>query len=144
MLRRITLRALLALVPLFTGSAVQAADHPDASFFIGNYWIVGRDIDTGKPYTGELDIYQDEGELSLAWTVGEESWTGKAHFEDSELVDGASGLRIDFKRNGHEYQGTMLWRTDWDNYARVSGYIYRPGQQTDKPGLEAWFIAPSN
>jgi hypothetical protein len=49
-------------------------------------------------------------------------------------------LRVRFVRAGQEYEIPYLWRSDLDNYARLSGYLDQPGKQTDSPGMEALFV----
>jgi hypothetical protein len=40
------------------------------------------------------------------------------------------------------YEGTYLWQSDADNFARLTGYVYRSGHSTESPGMEALFIVP--
>ena len=144
MIRDFTRQALAWLLAVACIPFAAAADHPDPSYFVGRYWVVGRLPDSGTPYSGDLKVYLHEGEMALYWEVGDEVWTGRATFVESELVDTATQLRITVERNGHPYEGTLLWRNDLDNYPRVSGYIYDPKVDTDKPGLEAWFPNPES
>lgn len=48
-------------------------------------------------------------------------------------------LRAHFSTDGQEYEATYLWRSELDNYPRVTGYIYLPKNQTKSPGIEALF-----
>jgi hypothetical protein len=53
-------------------------------------------------------------------------------------ADHPAVLRIRFRENGREFEGTFLWRSDLDNYPRLSGFISERGK-TNSVGLEAWF-----
>jgi hypothetical protein len=57
-------------------------------------------------------------------------------------IDLATADRIKVLRVRYQggLEGNYLFGSDLDNYARITGYIYRVGQRTTRnPGLEALF-----
>ena len=51
----------------------------------------------------------------------------------------AKVLRIRFDQDGKSYKGTYLVDVDFDNYPRLTGYIYLADGNTKRVGLEALF-----
>ena len=51
-------------------------------------------------------------------------------------------LRLNFTQDGHDYAGTYQWTSDYDNYIRFTGYVYRPDGKTKAAGLETFFPVP--
>ena len=112
-------------------------------FLAGNYSLIGKKPDSNKTYLGTIVFTYEEGskELKFIRTIEGKKTTGIAKIEKA-LAGEAEVLRLRFKENKIEYEGTFLWRSDLDNYGRLSGFIYQKNGVTQNPGLEAYFILP--
>jgi hypothetical protein len=109
-------------------------------FIAGSYEIVGRRPDSAVTYAGRMEIVIEEGAalLSITRTIGETVSGGTGSLEKTS-ADGVEVLRIHFEENGITYEATYLLGGDLDNYARLSGYVYKKAGGTQVPGIEALF-----
>jgi len=109
-------------------------------YLSGTYLLVGQEPDSGKTYSGRV-IFKKQGDhLKVTRIIQGEKITGVGTIEHALGPDKANVLRVRFTRNKKKFEITYLWRSDLDNYARLSGYVYQPGRHTAAPGLEALFI----
>jgi hypothetical protein len=123
---------------LFTSSPVLASEDFFGDFFVGNYLLVGKALDTEQTYTGKVEIYRDNDSLKVKRIIGGQTVAGRAAFEPA-LGGDTKVLRFRYKEAGIEYEQSCLWQSDLDNYARISCHLYRPGVRTSNPGLEVLF-----
>ncbi len=138
---------LLCLCLLGWSAVVQAAAPPrnqlDRAALVpilsGEYIIVGRRADSEVTYTGRLTFRGHGDGLRFTRTVGGHTVRGKATLEMTVVGDPAPVLRMSFVLDGQRYDGTYQWTFDLDNYARFTGYVYRP--ETHAAGLEMLFPA---
>ena len=133
----------MVLMCLFLSSVVYAEDSFQARFVEGEYLLIGQEIDSDETYQGRVSIYLESDQLIVKRTINDKVVMGDARFETA-LNGDASVLRIRFTDNGVKHETTCLLRSDLDNYARISCYLYYPDQDITKPGLEALFIDHSN
>ena len=117
-------------------------DHEFLSGFLaGEYRIVGQLPDAGAGYVGRLVLKAKANGFEVSRAIAAVTTKGTAAIETA--VEDCPVLRIRFTLDAVEYEGTFLWRSDLDNYPRLTGYIYRRVGGTKSPGLEAWFpLAP--
>ena len=112
------------------------------SVMAGEYTIVGRKPDSQALYTGRLTLRARGGKLAFTRTVAGRTERGMATFDTVAGMDRIPVLRIHLVLDGQPCAGTFQWKFDYDNYARFTGYVYRP--DTKAAGLEAWFpVEPS-
>lgn len=78
--------------------------------------------------------------LDMTRIVNGFSMKGTGRIEYALGADPVPVLWAGFRLDGADYETTCLWRSDLDNYARISGYLYRPGVETDSAGMEVLFI----
>ncbi|TEW51511.1 hypothetical protein [Psychromonas algicola] len=123
----------------FFSLAVRAEDNFVEKFVVGDYLLIGEGIDTQQTYSGKVSIYLEERKLKVKRIIDGQSIVGVASFE-SVLSGESKALRIRFQENNIRYEESCLWGSDLDNYARISCYLYIPGADINKPGLEALFI----
>jgi len=109
-----------------------------SSFVVGKYLLIGKAVDSDTTYTGKVEIYKKDSLLKVNRTIKGQTIVGSAAIE-SALNGETKALRIRFNDNGIKYEETCLWSSDLDNYARISCYLYQPGERTINPGLEALF-----
>lgn len=109
-------------------------------YLAGNYHVVGKELNSDKTYSGKVVFSYEKDRLVVTRDIQQETVTGEGRIEHALGPDEANVLRVRFVRAGQEYEITYIWRCDLDNHARLSGYVYQPGKQTDSPGLEALFI----
>ncbi len=109
-------------------------------FLAGSYLAVGKSLDSEKTYHGKVVFRYEKDHLVVTRNIQGETVRGTGRIEHALGADEADVLRVRFTRSGRDYEITYLWRSDLDNYARLSGYVYRPGVHTESPGLEALFI----
>ena len=126
---------LFYLIPLFSF----AEENFLASFISGEYTLVAQGIDTQETYSGSVSIYLEENKLKIKRVINGKTIFGLANFETA-LNGDANVLRIRFSEMNINYEETCLFRSDLDNYARISCYLYIPGKTILKPGLETFFI----
>jgi hypothetical protein len=109
------------------------------SFLGGEYDVVGRKPDSLITYTGRVTIHDVGGTLQITRVIDGKTERGTIQFDTAAGADRIPVLRAHFSMDGREYEATYLWRSDLDNYPRLTGYIYLPKNQTKSPGLEALF-----
>lgn len=139
-----SLAAIILLCLVGTAAADETANHEFLyGFLAGTYRAVGKEADSDRTYSGKVILKNRSDHLAVTRTIGSETVTGTGTIEHALGPDEAHVLRVRFTRNGKDYEITYLWRSDLDNFARLSGYLYEPGGQTGNPGLEALFIDPA-
>ncbi len=140
------MRTLLVLIAVFAASQSRSsfAAVPDTAFLLGflagDYRVVGQQPDSGAPYAGRVTFREHDGKFDVTRTIAGVSTQGTASFETAG--EGTAVLRSYFTVGGVDYEATYLWRSDLDNYPRLTGYFYRAQGQTESPGLEALFHIP--
>jgi len=137
---------IIAIVSLGTVDSALSADTGNKplnveflrGFLAGEYDLIGRKPDSATTYTGRITIRDVGGTLRVTRTIDGKTERGIIQF-DTVGADRIPVLRAHFSMDGRKYEATYLWRSDLDNYPRVTGYIYLPKNQTKSPGLEALF-----
>jgi hypothetical protein len=109
-------------------------------YLAGHYIVFGKELNSDKTYHGKVIFSYEKGRLIVTRDIEGKILKGEGRIEHALGADEADVLRVRFVRAGQEYEITYLWRSDLDNYARLSGYLYQPGKQTDSPGMEALFV----
>ena len=109
-------------------------------FMSGDYTIVGKKPDSQATYTGKLRFTAHGEKLGFTRTVGGHTTRGTAVFDTVAGGDRIPVLRLNFHQFGRDYAGTYQWSSDYDNYVRFPGYVYRP--DTKAAGLEMLFPVP--
>ena len=105
----------------------------------GDYVVVGRQPDSQATYTGRLSFRPRGEKLAFTRTVAGRTARGVATLELTVVGDPAPVLRMRFVQGGQRYEATFQWMFDLDNYARFTGYVYRPDDTTRQAGLEMLF-----
>jgi hypothetical protein len=109
-------------------------------YLSGTYLVVGQELDSDRTYRGRV-IFESRGDhLEVTRIIHGQKIVGVGTIEHALGPDGVNVLRVKFTQDKKKFEITYLWRSDLDNYARLSGYVYQPGKQTKNPGLEALFI----
>ena len=137
-----TIFFIFALFAFIRPSFSQQQDNTEeflSSFVQGSYEIIGRWPESDSLYAGQGIIRSEKGQLQVIRIFKGQTINAKARIEKAAMAE-TWVLRAQFSVNGVIYEATYLIHGDLDNYARLSGYIYRKGKHTKKPGLEAWFI----
>lgn len=104
---------------------------------IGNYELIGKDVATGKPYAGTLEIAHDQTRYLLTRTLAGKAVTGEGWIERC----GADKILAFTVRYETEPDATELFcrlGNDGDNYFRITCLTRLAGKK-DRTGLEAWF-----
>ena len=144
---RAAFHVLLAILPasLSVFAADSPKDVPPADYFIGKYKVIGSTPDASASYSGTVELKpMSDGQFVMIRTIaGREVVKGTAVLDHADPpADHPPVLRIRFIEGGHECEGTFLWRSDLDNYPRLTGMIYRLAKSKTKTvWLEAWFSA---
>lgn len=117
-------------------------------YLAGSYRLVGKEPGTNHTFLGEVIMTKRGDRLQILRTIGGVTVRGNGRIEplaksgDLKVV---TCLRVRLKTAKGNFEGTYLYRSDGDNYARISGYFYqidpRSGRPlaTAGPGLEAMF-----
>ena len=120
--------------------------HPDwadlAAGMSGEYTVVGRMPDSSTTYSGHLSFQAKGKKLAFVRTINGQTSRGTASFDTVAGYDHIPVLRLRFVLAGHLYHGIYQWKGDYDNYLRLTGYVYSPNDTTKSPGLEAFFPLP--
>lgn len=114
------------------------------NLMVGEYIVVGRMADSNVTYSGRLTFRNHGRKLGFTRTIGGKVVRGVATLELTVVGDPAPVLRMSFDQGGRRYDSTFQWMFDLDNYARFTGYVYRPDDTTKQVGLEMLFpLQPS-
>lgn len=105
----------------------------------GNYFLIGKALDSKETYFGEVSIKKKGSGLVVTRTIAGRSIRGKAAVEYA-TADRIPVLRIRFSDAGVEYEETCVVGSDLDNFARITCHSYIPHKKTMEPGMEALFI----
>jgi hypothetical protein len=126
----------------FAATAVAAEAGPPASFFVGQYEIVGRSPGAeGRVYSGWAEVKLDGEELSIVRCVEGKKSDGTWEFA-SATADQARVIRARFELDRKALEATCQVHVDLDNYARLTCYTYPAGEPAiATPGIEALFRA---
>ena len=113
-------------------------------FLAGSYRLVGKELDSNKPFIGQVIINLKGKQLQVLRTVNGITTEGVGRIEMA-APESSRVLRIRFGSGNNKFEGTYLYHSDLDNYARITGYLYKidpkTGVQIDtkNPGLEVLF-----
>lgn len=134
----------LSLVFFFVSVALAAPTSklPRAEFvnvMQGDYVVVGKKPDAQTAYVGRLTFRPRGNKLAFARTVAGRTVRGVATLELTATETPVPVLRMHFVQDGQRYEATFQWMIDLDNYARFTGYVYRPDGTTKEGGLEMLF-----
>ncbi len=132
--------AVIAVMALVINPAARADDQETFlfDFLSGPYEIIGKSMDSGKAYIGNLIIEKADGDLKITRTIGNRVATGIGRIETGG-PDRTKVLRIRFENQNQHYEGTFLIHSDLDNYGRLTGYLYLKADPAKLTGVEAWF-----
>lgn len=130
---------ILICIASFSVMAEETREAQIERYSQGNYFLVGKHIDSKETYYGEVSITKNESGLAVTRTISGEVVTGTAAVEYA-TPDKVPVLRIRFSDAGNDYEATCMVGGDLDNYARITCHLYIPGEKTMEPGLEAYFI----
>ncbi len=131
------------LVALACEPSAGVAD-PDTTFLLeflaGEYRLIGQEPDSGASYVGQVSFCERDGQFDVVRTVGGVTTHGSGSIETAG--EDTAVLRCRFTVAGVAHEVTYLWKSDLDNYPRLTGYVYRAQGETKSPGLEALFHIP--
>lgn len=136
------MRQLVIIFILFVSPELLAEDNNKQflmDFIAGNYHLIGKALDSENTYYGTITFKKTGNNLAVVRTIANTVAYGDAAIEKA-LHGETNVLRIRFRETSIDYEETCLITGDLDNYARLSCYLYRPGEKTDDPGLETFFI----
>ena len=122
-------------------SSEQEATNMLRVFLVGSYEVVGRYPDSQQLYSGTVEIRlsdTDSKTLSMKRMIGDVSTQAEGTIAEA-TSDGVKVLRCVFQDAGQSMEATYLIDSDLDNYARLTGYVYRRGGNTRLPGIEVLF-----
>jgi hypothetical protein len=129
---------LLYIAPFYV-VAEESREAQIERFAQGNYFLVGKHIDSKETYYGEVSITKEKSGLSVVRTIAGKMVKGTAAVEHA-TADKLPVLRIRFSDAGNDYEETCMVDSDLDNYARITCHLYIPGKKIMEPGMEAYFI----
>lgn len=109
------------------------------NFLVGNYLIIGKYYEAETTYYSKATIMTNGDGLKIIKHINKRKFSGIGKVERAIFAD-APVLRMNFTKDKQPQEQTCIFRSDLDNYARISCYVYPPRSDTNDPGLEAWFI----
>ncbi len=130
---------LLIYIASFSVAAEESREAQIERYVQGNYFLVGKRLDSKATYYGEVSITKNDSGLSVVRTISGKVVKGSAAVEHA-TPDKVPVLRIRFSDGGNDYEETCMVGSDLDNYARITCHLYVPGKKTLEPGMEAYFI----
>ncbi len=138
--------ALILLTFCLPFLAMGEPPHPDwadlAGLMSGEYTVVGRMPDSNTTYSGHLSLHAKGKKLAFVRTINGDTVHGTAFFDTVAGYDRIPALRLSFIQNGQLFHGLYQWSSDYDNYFRLTGYVYLPENKTKAAGLETFFPLP--
>lgn len=126
------------LLLLHSVSIAKATDELLYMMVQGKYLLVGKALDSEETYHGKVQIKDIGGILRVERKINGKVIEGTAAIGPA-LNGEAKVLRIRFSDGKNNFEQTCLVRSDLDNYARISCYLYQPEIHTNNPGLEVLF-----
>jgi len=145
--------AFFLLVLFLAGSASATSPTPSPTsddiddllgFLTGSYRLIGKELDSNKTFLGRVVINQKDKQLQVLRTVNGVTMEGVGRIEIAPLAS-SRVLRIRFTSGNNKFEGTYLYHSDLDNYARITGYLFKIDPKTGvpidtkNPGLEVLF-----
>jgi hypothetical protein len=141
----IKLKSLIFIIILLFVAEPETLAENDTDFLYdflkGSYELVGRWPDSNETYSGKIILEKDREHLRVVRLINGKKIAGIGRIETA-TSDKVKVLRIRFKQEEREYEGTYLISSDLENYGRLTGYLYLKNGKTKYPGLEAFFIVP--
>lgn len=126
---------------LWITTAVVAGEEGDPRLMAleGEYIVVGFSPQFKKTYQGKVYFkYKEKDTLAVSRVIQGEKTEGTAALmktPPSEMWE----LVVRYREKGQEVKAVYLMQTEYDNYIRLTGFVYRPGVSLEKKGLEALF-----
>jgi hypothetical protein len=116
-----------------------------AQYLSGSYMVIGKAADSNRLYQGQVSIrYTGHNQFVVRRRIGSSIVLATGFFAvASPPPDQPVVFRVRFQEGRQEYEATYLWKSDLDNYARLTGYVYLRQGNTKSPGLETLFPAPA-
>ena len=99
-------------------------------YLAGHYIAIGKELNSDQTYYGKVTLFYEEGCLIVTRYIQGKVLKGEGRIEHGLGPNETNVLRVKFVQAGQEYEITYLWRSDLDNYARLSGYLYQPGKSS--------------
>ncbi len=136
---KLTFLTLLFQIPFVYAEVPHQLKAPPLGFFVGSYELIGQEPDSGLLYSGVLTMVEDQGRLKVARRVNGQTVNAEAKI--GRVVEDVAALRINFSQGGKQVMATFQIDGDWNNYARLTGYLEIKGSPNTKPGREALFYS---
>ncbi len=114
---------------------------PPLEFFVGGYEILGKDLQSGRTYSGTITMVKKNGKLEVQKRVNGKVSVGYAMIV--RVIDDIPALRIDFTKNDRKLSATYQLDVDWNNYARLTGYLVTGNSPRETVAIEALFYSES-
>ncbi len=133
--------SLISGLPILCAAGDSNRDIPPTDYFVGRYEVIGRKPDSSDTYSGTIEL-RAKGATSFVMVrqIGGREIRGSAVLDHaSPPADHPAVLRVRFSEDGHDYEGVFLWRSDFENSPRLTGYTFEMGK-TKSSGMEAWFV----
>ena len=102
--------------------------------------MIGKVPEDDGTFLGAVVLEADGNSLKGYRQIGTQKVPVTGQLEHPKCCEHMHILRLRFKHEGRDFEGTYLWQSDLDNYARLTGYVYEAGVRTQSPGLETLFI----
>ena len=112
-------------------------------YLTGSYRLIGKELDSSKTFLGRVIISRKGNQLEILRTINGITVKGAGNIETAPLTS-SRVLRMRFSGTS-KFEGTYLFHSDLDNYARITGYLYKVDPKTGvpidtkNPGLETLF-----
>ncbi len=138
------MKVIIGILFIFISCNACADSFENHEFFYGylsgTYHVIGKAIDSQLTYHGKIQLISNKTHLVVVRHINGKKVFGIGHIEHALGNDSINVLRVRFKEESKKYEATDLWQSDFDNYARLSGYVYPIGNKRDSSGMEALFI----
>lgn len=109
---------------------------PPLGFFVGAYEIIGKDSASNHAYSGMVTMVEEEGKLKCVREINGVSTLGEARI--IRIIENIPALRMEFNDAGKKIIATYQLDVDWNNYARLTGYL-SSNESSKVIGIEALF-----
>jgi hypothetical protein len=121
-------------------TAASATDTDDLLRYLeGSYRIIGKKVINDETFLGRV-IIKKKGKKLEVWRLIDGARIHGTGWIDFATPDRIRILRMRFHTAEGSFSGAYIFCSDLDNYARITGYLYRDDKPlTRNPGLEALF-----
>jgi len=128
---------LILMLPVIFGADAEEEVHA-LSFLEGTFRVVGSSSESWAPYGGTVRMSLEGNKLMVVRDIKGRPSKGTGELRKTRVGAGTEFV-VHFVEGKTSFEAVYLIQNDYDNYPRLTGYVYRANGETRKMGYEALF-----